>query len=582
MKNTISIVILSVLMLACSKDDSSLTREIKVDSTYLLLPIQESADHTSFRIIDPAGVKSIPLNIRIAKDSVDYWVKYQVKEYLGKRIQLICSNKELPMFGINKIYQSNSFKINFEEPYRPKYHFSPEYGWMNDPNGMVYYDGEYHLFYQYNPYGNKWENMHWGHAVSNDLLSWTYLGAPIAPDENGAIFSGSAIIDKNNTAGFGNDAMIAIYTSSGLEQNQSIAYSLDRGRTFTKYQANPVLSNPGTPHFRDPKVSWNDELSKWIMVLATGHTASIYASSNLKEWEKLSEFGDGIGSHAGIWECPDLFSLKYKGETKWVLLVSLNPGGPNNGSATQYFIGDFANGKFVPDALPYPLWIDYGQDNYAGVTWENIPEQDNRRLFIGWMSNWNYANSVPSQYFRSAMTIPRELRIKTNGNHLILASDPINELKTIEKIIDTQSFFNVNKSLSLNQILNNLDGSFSISMKLIPQNSLNFGFKLFNETGDSVDFAFSTLTDRVSINRQYSALDEFNLGFTRVAGAPLFNKKEFEIKILVDRASVEMFLNDGDLVMTSTIFPKNPLESLLFYTKDGSLNVSEMVLNKIN
>ena len=282
-----------------------------------------------------------------------------------------------------------------EGKWRQRYHFTPPVSWMNDPNGMVFYDGEYHLFYQHNPLGAEWGNMSWGHAISTDLMHWKQLNVALMPDHLGDIFSGCAVIDKNNTAGFGKDAMVAIYTSAGKVQSQSIAYSTDKGRTFTKYSANPVITNPGIADFRDPKVFWHNESNQWIMSLATKQTITFYGSANLKSWTRLSEFGDGIGSHGGVWECPDLVPLDYNGKTKWVLVVSINPGGPNGGSATQYFIGDFDGKTFRADALPYPLWMDYGRDNYAGVTWSNIPENDGRKIFMGWMSNWDYANNVP-------------------------------------------------------------------------------------------------------------------------------------------------------------------------------------------
>ena len=259
-------------------------------------------------------------------------------------------------------------------------------------------------------------------------MHWKHLPVAISPDGLGTIFSGSAVVDKDNTAGFGKNAIIAFYTSAGEQQAQSIAYSLDNGRTFTKYNHNPVIANPNIQDFRDPKVFWYAPEKKWIMSLATSQTITFYASKNLKQWEKLSEFGENIGAHTGVWECPDLFPLSYKGETKWILFVSINPGGPNGGNATQYFIGNFDGTTFTPDPLPYPLWIDYGRDNYAGVTWSNIPESDGRRIFLGWMNNWDYGNMVPTQNFRSAMTLPRELRLADNGEHLVVASFPIKEI----------------------------------------------------------------------------------------------------------------------------------------------------------
>ncbi len=485
------------------------------------------------------------------------------------------------MLGIKNIKQSDKFELNYKEPFRPGFHFSPEYGWMNDPNGMVYLDGEYHLFYQYNPYGNKWGNMHWGHAVSTDLTSWTYLPTALTPDSLGAIFSGSAVIDVNNTAGFGKNAMVAIYTSAGKVQAQSIAYSIDKGRTFTKYAKNPVLPNPGITDFRDPKVSWNEVANQWVMTLATKQTVSFFGSRNLKEWTKLSEFGEGIGSHAAVWECPDLFPMMYQGKTKWVLMVSLNPGGPNGGSATQYFIGDFDGKKFQPDALPYPLWLDYGRDNYAGVTFNNIPKADGRRIFMGWMSNWDYANQVPSLHFRSATTIPRELRIVSNGKHLIVSSYPIEEMK---KLRDKQSFksdFQVDKEASIEALLNVNTGSYEIEMTLKPGTADVFGFSLNNSKNEALIFNFDPSTGFFSIDRKKSGMTEFNDRFALGMNAPLEKKNSYNIRLLIDKASAELFINEGTITMTTLFFPTEVMNQLKFYSKNGTLSVENIKINNL-
>ncbi|MDH5381668.1 MAG: glycoside hydrolase family 32 protein, partial [Cyclobacteriaceae bacterium] len=295
-----------------------------------------------------------------------------------------------------------------QEKYRPQYHFTPPSQWMNDPNGMVYYEGEYHLFYQHYPDSNVWGPMHWGHAVSKDMVSWEHLPIALYPDTLGYIFSGSAVIDWNNSSGLGNDLhppMVAIFTYHnpiGAEegridyQTQGLAYSLDKGRTWTKYENNPVLKNPGIIDFRDPNVAWNETLQQWVMILAVKDHIEIYTSPNLIAWEKQSEFGQTIGGHGGVWECPDLFTLTdNNGIERWVMLLSINPGGPQGGSATQYFIGNFDGKTFTPmDSIT--RWVDHGADNYAGVTWSDIPKSDGRRLFMGWMSNWQYANVVPT------------------------------------------------------------------------------------------------------------------------------------------------------------------------------------------
>lgn len=584
MKTIPFILLLSLVMLvqACTKKEGKVTKVEKINSAFLIIPVEDDAPEVKFTVVDSKGKSSIVTYIRLAKDTIDNWVKYPVKEFKGQSIELNFEGDDIPMFGIEKIYQADEHSVKYWEKYRPKYHFSPEYGWMNDPNGMVYFEGEYHLFYQYNPYGTKWGNMHWGHAVSNDLMSWTYLGVPIVPDSNGTIFSGSAVIDKNNTAGFGENAMIAIYTNEGKTQSQSIAYSLDRGRTFKKYSENPVIPNQGIPDFRDPKVFWDEESASWIMALATRQTVTFYSSPNLKEWTKQSVFGDGIGSHGGVWECPDLFPIQYKGETKWVLLVSINPGGPNNGSATQYFIGEFDGKEFKADALPYPLWVDYGQDNYAGVSWSNIPSTDNRRIFIGWMNNWNYANDVPTESFRSAMTIPRELFLKDNGQHLILASKPVGELGSIEKNWKMLNGTEVRDSVNLIDLLDGLTGSFSLEMDILPKNATKFGFKLVNSKNESLNFNFNLEGKYLSVDRSNSGLINFNRNFQNVSGAPLIPQNQYHLKLIIDKASSELFVNDGDIVTTNTFFPSEDMDILSFYCLDGSIQVKNITVNKIN
>ena len=332
-------------------------------------------------------------------------------------------------------------KAQADEDFRPNFHFTPEENWMNDPNGMFYLNGTYHLYFQYYPEGNVWGPMHWGHATSKDMITWEEQPIALFPDEKGYIFSGSAVVDENNTSGFGKDGktpVIAIFTyhdpvgeKEGREdyQSQAIAYSLDEGKTWTKYKGNPVIPNPGIKDFRDPKVIWDDINKQWLMALATKEKTLLYTSQDLKEWEKLSEFGEKTGAHNGVWECPDLFPMQVEGsnEQKWVLIQSLNPGGYNGGSGTQYFVGDFDGKNFEPvagmEALEekHPFWIDFGRDNYAGVTWSNIPDEDGRHLFLGWMSNWLYAEKVPTETWRSSMTVARELKlIKEDDKYLII------------------------------------------------------------------------------------------------------------------------------------------------------------------
>lgn len=554
---------------------------VDVKHKYLLVPVEADGPE-SVIVMEANGVKSPKMYIRVAQTKTDYWVPIDVEKYKGRKVTLTFEHVKKTDRGFSQIEQSDSFEFDYNEKYRPSYHFTPQYGWMNDPNGMVYLDGEYHLFYQYNPYGSRWGNMHWGHAVTKDLKKWEHLPVAIAPDSLGTIFSGSAIIDKNNTAGFGKDALIAIYTSAGHTQTQSIAYSLDKGRTFTKYDHNPVLADPNIADFRDPKVMWHDGTQRWVMSLATSQTITFYGSKNLKEWEKLSEFGEGIGDHGGVWECPDLFALTTPdGRTKWVLFVSINPGGPNGGSATQYFIGDFDGKTFKADALPYPLWLDYGRDNYAGVTWSNVPQSDGRRLFIGWMNNWDYANNVPILNFKSANTVPRELKLVNNGKHLVVANPPVKEMHDLRNgNTNAIGDIKVDKSYTIDKLLADNMGAYEVEMTIKPSSVNNFGFKLANAKGENLHFVFDLGKEKLSVDRRNSGLTDFSNNFASVNNAPLVKKDSYKIRLLVDKASSELFINDGELVSTNIMFPSEPYNTMVF-DADGELNVEKVNVYKL-
>lgn len=449
------------------------------------------------------------------------------------------------------------------EEYRPEYHFTPAKGWMNDPNGMFFLDGEYHLFFQYYPDSTIWGPMHWGHAISTDLANWEELPIAIYPDSLGYIFSGSAVVDLENTSGLGtkeNPPIVAIFTYHDMEgeksgttdyQSQGIAYSTDKGRTWTKYEGNPVLPNQGIKDFRDPKVSEirsMDGSKSWLMTLAAQDRIQFFSSPDLKNWKLLSEFGQGIGAHGGVWECPDLIPLTApNGDQKWVLLVSINPGGPQKGSATQYFIGNFENGTFTPDDIMI-RWLDYGPDNYAGVTWSNLPQDQDRTLFIGWMSNWLYAQVVPTKTWRSAMTIARELSLIEINGTLLLKSAPAKEMTT-----QRGPEFEINERGSLPsqavEIMVDLDGSDS------------FSIILSNELGEKV-----TLTKEmglVSIDRSRAGAARFHSDFAAMHSAPMSWKAE-ELRIFLDASSIELFVNSGELVMTSLLFPSSPWKTVEF------------------
>ncbi|MCH7408247.1 glycoside hydrolase family 32 protein [Belliella sp. DSM 111904] len=450
----------------------------------------------------------------------------------------------------------------YQEPYRPQFHFSPEANWMNDPNGMVYYEGEYHLFYQYHPEGNTWGPMHWGHAISEDLVHWEHLPIALYPDQHGTIFSGSAVADLNNTSGLGtedNPPLIAIFTYHDAEaakdgaidfQTQGIAYSLDKGRTWEKYDKNPVLKNPGIKDFRDPKVMWYEDADgngKWIMSLAVKDKISFYSSGNLIDWEYESDFQPLWAAYGGVWECPDLFKVKSnEGEDKWVLFVSINPGGPNGGSATQYFVGDF-DGKDFTTTEEEVKWLDYGADNYAGVTWSNVPKEDGRVLFIGWMSNWDYANVVPTEVWRSAKTIPRSLELFEIGNKSYLASKPIEELQKLQASTQKLKGDEIVLEDELLEIVLTIDEP-------------NFEFQLSNDAGESI--VLKREGDKIHFDRSNSGKTAFEAAFKKLHSAPDLGIALKDLRVFVDKASIEFFFNDGELVLTEIIFPTQPYSLL--------------------
>lgn len=468
--------------------------------------------------------------------------------------------------------QQNDTAVYHEE-YRPQLHFSPRAHWMNDPNGMVYYKGTYHLFFQYFPGGTTWGPMHWGHAESKDLIHWQEKPIALYPDSLGYIFSGSAVVDKKNTSGFGKNGIIplvAIFTShdpkgekSGRNdfQTESLAYSLDNGETWSKYGGNPVLKNPGAKDFRDPKVIWFEKGHKWIMTLAVHDHVEFYSSNNLKSWIKEGSFGGSPGAHGGVWECPDLFPLTYMGKAYWVLLGNLNPGGPNGGSATQYFVGQFDGSKFTPLDTE-TKWLDYGPDEYAGVTWNNT---GNRRIFLGWMSNWQYANQVPTKKWRNAMTLPRELKLVKIGSTLFVKSLPVPELKQI-----ATPFLRRAKPILKSLKLTRLPAQSMVSLSANAGHDYELCFS--NTAGDKLRIGFDKAGNRYFIDRTHSGELDFNPQFARsVHYSPRLSKSlTTDMLIVVDRSSVELFADGGLSVMTSTYFPHNDFNKLTITDDKGA------------
>ncbi len=470
----------------------------------------------------------------------------------------------------NDDYTYNDKNVYYEELYRPLIHFTPEKYWMNDPNGMVYLDGEYHLYYQYNPQSSFWGNMSWGHAVSTDLIHWKPEEVALTKDNLGDIFSGSAVIDKNNTAGFGTNALVAIYTSAGSLQSQSLAYSLDKGRTFAKYEGNPVIPNDGRPDFRDPKVFWYEKTNSWIMALATEKTISFYGSPDLKEWKKLSEFGgEGIGARGGVWECPDLFTLTYNGQEKWVLLVSLNPGAPNGGSGTQYFIGDFDGEEFTMDNLPYPLWLDYGMDNYAGVTWSNAP--NDRKIFIGWMSNWLYAGNVPTHTWRGAMTLPRELSLEGHPDgYPVLISKVVEELDNI-----AGAWKNAGNSGAT--YLLDTEEACQVEITLEMGDEAMCTIALTNDADDLFLMEINSRDNYLRTSRSLSGVTDFSSNFISDIHSPLGAAGGVvKLTLYIDQSSVECLINGGMVQQTNLVYPSKIFNAVSLVDKEGEALIKEV------
>ena len=482
----------------------------------------------------------------------------------------------------------------YNDKYRPQFHFTPEENWMNDPNGMVYFNEEYHLFYQYHPHGTTWGPMHWGHAVSKDLIHWENLPIALYPDEYGDIFSGSAVVDWNNTTGFFDNSpgLVAIYTNAGTypdsnrpRQRQSLAYSKDNGRTWIKYDNNPVLSDENIVDYRDPKVFWHSETNQWVMILATGQTVNIYTSPNLKDWEHASEFGSSEGSHEGVWECPDLFKLPVDDDEKhqkWVMIVSIGDNTTSKeGSRTQYFIGNFDGKSFVNDNPGKTvLWLDYGRDNYAGVSWSDISPKDGRRIYIAWMSNWRYANEVPTEKWRSAMTLPRELTLKSTDKGVRVVQKPVGEIEMIRKDTVSQKDFVVKDTEEKTYPIESLS---EVSIEFEHQGADSFGMTIESSNEEKTTISYDVKREVLSVDRSESGDNSFSDSFAAVQEASLnVVDNKVKLQVFIDTSSIEVFGNDGEIAVTNLIFPKNQINKLKLFSVNGSTKVNEFKITDLS
>jgi levanase/fructan beta-fructosidase len=499
---------------------------------------------------------------------------------------------------------SNEKTVTNEELYRPNFHFTPKSGWLNDPNGMFFYKGLYHLSYQHYPNDNVWGPMHWGHATSKDMITWKEEKIALYPDEMGYIFSGSSVVDVNNTSGFGslnNPPIVAMFTyhdavkakSGAIDfQSQAIAYSLDEGMTWTKYKNNPVIKNPNIKDFRDPKMTWDAIHNQWIMVLAADVETLIYRSSNLIDWELASGFGKNLGAHGAPWECPDFFPIKVEGSTemKWVLLQSINPGGPNGGSATQYFVGDFDGKTFTLDNSFFQdlnqfgaLWLDYGKDNYAGVTWSNVPDSDGRKLFIGWMSNWQYADKVPTEKWRGSTTVPRELKLINTDGHYRVVSQPVKELeKYISKTIKKE-LLTIDKTTVIVDKATLYMSSLDIRFTMNGLKDDNYDFILSNKENNAIHFGINKKDKYFYIDRKNASQTTFSDVFAnKISKAPIradFNS--IEVRVIIDKTSIEVFYDNGETVMTEIYFSDKPMESFSIVKSNSNFELKNVMINQL-
>ncbi len=528
-------------------------------SRFLLIPVEEK-EEIAHVILICNNQSVMDFNVRLAVDKVDYYVPVDLDAYTNRQSPLLFDvtfHVDRHKTGSVKnfvcwkeIRLSDTFDTTNREQYRPVYHHTPVYGWMNDPNGMFYKDGVYHLYYQWNPYGSMWENMTWGHSTSKDLLHWEAQPTAIVPDALGTIFSGSCVVDKQNTAGFGKGAVVAYYTSAGQHQTQSMAVSNDNGIHFKKVADNPILVS-NEPDFRDPKAFWNPEIQKWNLVLAVGQEMRIYSSPNLKDWKYESSFGKGYGCHEGVWECPDLMKLQVRGtdKQKWMLICNINPGGPFGGSATQYFIGEFDGHTFTCEHQD-TRWMDLGKDHYATVTFDNAP--DGRRIALAWMSNWQYANQVPTRQFRSGNSVPRDLDLYEYEGQTYCGVTPSRELLTMRGK-------KIKNPTEACEVVVEVKGTTELVLS--------------NAKGEKVVLLYDAKTKKMSFDRMMSGKVDFSESFPCVTTADVKGNVR-QLRIFIDRCSIEVLDAEGQIAMTNLVFPTEPYNQLK--VKGGKATIYEL------
>ena len=599
------------------KGDTAIV-SIESPTRYLLLPIQEEKQQAQV-LLDTGHDTDTWMDVRLARNGVDYYVPFALGEGNTATVKILGLAKDA--LALNLLKLSDTFNTANTDYYRPSYHFTPAYGWMNDPNGMVYKDGEYHLYYQYNPYGSKWGNMHWGHAVSRDLIHWQHLDPAIARDTLGHIFSGSSVVDIHNTAGYGKNAIIALYTSASDKngQIQCMAYSTDNGRTFTKYESNPVLTPfDGLRDFRDPKVFWYEKGKCWYMIVSADKETRFYKSKNLKKWEYVSAFGNGMGQQPCQYECPDFFQLPVNGDPnnmKWVMIMNINPGCLFGGSATEYFVGDFDGKNFTCADAHEAKWMDYGKDHYATVTFSNT---GNRVLAMTWMSNWQYADLTPFKQNRGANGLPRELKLFELDNKYYIQEGVAPEVKAVRKETKELGNLTIEKEKDLAGIASGMNGAFEIEADVTADANGIAGIEIYNNKQERTLVYIDMKNRRIVTDRTESGLTDFGKysephhiekkwdkqrkeqsllparmvnainyknNFALATWAPLNlcgkDKKTFHVDIFVDKSSIELFVDGGRIAMTNLVFPIAPYENVKFYSQTGKSEFQNVKVHKL-
>ena len=620
MKKFLSIIIITAAALSCTAQTMDIKSEgdttiitVKNPTKYIILPIEETTREKQVKL-DNGLPTDTWMDIRLAESKIDYKVPFKLGKGQESVVKII--GLKPSFIALKNIKLSNEWNVVNTDYYRPIYHHTPSYGWMNDANGMFYKDGVWNLYYQYNPYGSKWGNMHWGHAISKELFHWTEEPAAIARDTMGHIFSGSSVVDVDNTAGYGKGAIIAFYTSASQNngQIQCMAYSTDNGMTFTKYEDNPILTPfDGLQNFRDPKVFWYAPKKCWFMIVSADKEMRFYKSHNLKDWTYISAFGKGYGAQPNQFECPDFFPMTINGKQKWVMIVNINPGCLFGGSATEYFVGDFDGKTFKCDDTPdVAKFLDYGKDHYATVTFYNVP--DGRIVALPWMSNWQYANVTPIKQYRGANALPRELRLFEKNGEYYVAADAVKEVNNLRK--QTKEVGNFNGSKIIKNVFPKNDGAFEIEADITPDANGLAGINISNSKGEVTKIYIDMRISRLVMDRTQSGLTDFGKlaepheiekeydlhehrgnntpmreqnsvnyqnDFALGTWAPLYlcKGKTFHVNIFVDNCSVEAFVDGGRIAMTNLVFPTKPYNNVQFYSEGGNASFKNVKVYKL-